>query len=398
MRKLILITLLLLLTTPCLRAQRKELSQARSYIKSGKDFDKAEKLMTELLKKDSANRQNPKIYLLLYQAQKKQYEAGNEKLYLKQKYDTAAFFNIARRMFTTLEALDSVDATPDKKGRVRPEFRKKHAEELNRLRPNLYYGGFFFVRKKEYAKAFDMFDAYIDCQKQPLFSGHDYSTDTCMVKAASWTTSCGQRLNNPALTLKYADMAQRDTARLQFTLRNMAEAYAITHNDTLYEATLRKGFNNYPLSPYFFSNIVDFYTKHEQLDSALSVANAGIAINSRNLLFLYAKSSILLSMGRNDECITVSDSLIALCDTLPDPYYNAATAYLNKALEMENSPSVRKYKNEIQATYKQARPYMEQYRKLMPEEKNKWAPALYRIYLNLNMGKQFEEIDKLMSK
>lgn len=46
----------------------------------------------------------------------------------------------------------------------------------------------------------------------------------------------------------------------------------------------------------------------------------------------------------------------------------------------------------------EARPYMEAYRKLAPDEKRKWAPALYRIYLNLNMGKQFEEIDKVMRK
>ena len=42
--------------------QRKEITQAQTYIKSGKDFDKAEKLMTGLLAKDSVNRQNKKIY------------------------------------------------------------------------------------------------------------------------------------------------------------------------------------------------------------------------------------------------------------------------------------------------------------------------------------------------
>ena len=61
MKKLILSTLLLLLITPCLRAQRKEMSQARSYIKSGKELEKAEKMMTELLAKDSVCRTNPKI-------------------------------------------------------------------------------------------------------------------------------------------------------------------------------------------------------------------------------------------------------------------------------------------------------------------------------------------------
>jgi hypothetical protein len=41
---------------------------------------------------------------------------------------------------------------------------------------------------------------------------------------------------------------------------------------------------------------------------------------------------------------------------------------------------------------------MEKYRELAPDESQRWAPALYRIYLNLNKGKQFEEIDRLMRK
>ena len=91
-------------------AQRKELSQARTYIKSGKDFDKAEKLMTDLLEKDEENKTNEKIYLTWFQAVTKQYEAANEKLYLKQKYDTAAFFNLTRRLYAIAETLDTLDA------------------------------------------------------------------------------------------------------------------------------------------------------------------------------------------------------------------------------------------------------------------------------------------------
>lgn len=115
-QKTMVLLLLLLMITPCLRAQKKELSQARSYIKSGKDFDKAEKLMTDLLKKDSANRTNEKIYLTWFQAVTEQYKAANEKLYLKQKYDTAAFFNLTRRLYSIAETLDTLDARPDEKG------------------------------------------------------------------------------------------------------------------------------------------------------------------------------------------------------------------------------------------------------------------------------------------
>ena len=252
MRKLVIITLLLLSITPCLRGQRKEMSQARSYIKSGKDYDKAEKLMVELLSKDSLNRMNPKIYLLLYQAVLKQYEAGNEKLYLNQQYDTASLFNITKRMFAVLEALDSVDAAPDKKGRVKLEYRKKHASELDTYRPNLYYGGTFNIHKKDYKTAFAFFDAYLDCGRQPLFSAFDYwQNDRKMLDAAYWATYCGFKLKDPQLTLKYADAALRDSTRRKTALIYVAEACNLMGAKDKYRAVLRRVESRNAASAYF---------------------------------------------------------------------------------------------------------------------------------------------------
>ena len=52
----------------------------------------------------------------------------------------------------------------------------------------------------------------------------------------------------------------------------------------------------------------------------------------------------------------------------------------------------------LERMYQRALPYMEAYRRLEPTQKDKWGPALYRIYFNLNMGKQFDEIDKILKK
>ena len=58
----------------------------------------------------------------------------------------------------------------------------------------------------------------------------------------------------------------------------------------------------------------------------------------------------------------------------------------------------RRQKKQIRKLYQQAQSYMETYRQLAPEMKEKWGPALYRIYFNLNLGKQFDEIDRLLKK
>ena len=97
MKKLLFFLIAVALATGA-NAQKKAIAQARIYIKSGKDLEKAEKLMNDLLR-DSANRDNQKIWLALGDAVRMQYEKGNEKLYLKQKYDTTALFNNAKKLF-----------------------------------------------------------------------------------------------------------------------------------------------------------------------------------------------------------------------------------------------------------------------------------------------------------
>lgn len=388
-------TLLILMITPCLTmAQKKELSQARTILKSGKNGEQAEKLMTTLLK-DSANRDNKRIYALWYEAVLMQYQAVNEKLYMKQRQDTAQFFNLTRRLFTVAFALDSLDMRPDKKGRVAPEYRKANAEQLNKFRPNLFFGGTYHVRKGDFKKGFEFCEAYIDCVRQPLFAAYRFdSIDQRLPEAAYWATYCGYRQGDPVLTLRYRKLALRDSARQESTLMYMAEARRKLKDDSLYHETLLQGFRRNPSNSYFFPHLMDYYTGNGDYEAALRTADSALAHNDSSQLFLFAKSTVLFSMGRYDESIALSDTLIAMNDSLAEPYYNAGTAWVNKALKYHPL----REKKQMKTAYQKARPYVERYRQLAPDQQQKWGPALYRIYLNLNLGRQFDEIDRLLKQ
>lgn len=397
MKKSIILLLLLLLITPCLRAQKKEMSQARSYLKSGRDFEKAEKLMRELLN-DSANKDNLKIHFLLVQSVLRQYEAGNERLYLHQQYDTAQLFKVNLNLFNVIEAMDSVDAKPDHKGRIRPKYRERHAQQLDRLRANLFFGGTYFLRKADYNAAYRFFEHYIACARMPLFSDMHYDVrDKRMAQAAYWATYSAYKMADTTRILTYADMAMADSATRELTLQYVAEKYRICNIDSSYHSTLRKGFNEYPTSSYFFPHLIDFYLQRNRASEALAVADSAIANCDTCELYLFAKNTALLNLGRYDECIALGDTLIARNDSLADAYYNVGTAYLNKAIMLENKGRLRSNRTVIHRLYAKSRPYMERYRALRPDDKDKWGTALYRVYLNLNMGKQFDEIDKLIN-
>ena len=373
-------------------AQRKQIGEARTYLKSGKNFDKAEKLMTDLLK-DSANQDNKRIYEIWLQSVQKQYEQANERFYMKKDQDTAQFFNLVRRLFTIAFRLDSLDMMPDKKGRVAPELRKDVARDMIGYRPNLFFGGAFFIRKQDFAKAFDYFETYIDCTRQPLFTGYEpiFFDDRC-AEASYWACYSGYRMNDPVLTLRHREQALRDSSKRDMTFQYMAEAWNALKDDAMYLTTLQDGFAEYPTSNYFFPRLMDYYTQHRQYDLALTVVDKALDADSLNELYLYAKSNVLMQLEKYGESLAVTDKLLTLNDKQADAYYNGGTAYLNIALRMDPQ----RHKKQIKKMYQKAMPYMEKYRALAPTEKEKWGPALYRIYFNLNMGKQFDEIDKLL--
>lgn len=373
-------------------AQKKEMSQAKTYVKSGNNLANAESLMYGLLK-DSTNRTNERIWLILFDAVRKQYEQCNEQLYLKQPSDTSRLFINARKMFTVLESLDSVEIANGKT----PKYRKKHAEYLNVFRPNIYNGGLFFSRKHDYLKAFDFFDTYIGCQNEPLFTGYDFSSDNKLPRAAFMSMYCGYKLKDARRTMKYKDLAMRDSSNLDYALQYMAETYRIQDDTANFVKTLHDGFMSYPKSMYFFPRLYDYYYKAGDLKKSLQLCDDAINVDKENAVFRFARSTVMLKLGRYDECITICKELIAKNDSLADAYLNVGLAYYNQAVGLDkNGMRSRQNREAVNELYRKALPFMQRYRALAPKETTKWALPLYTIYLNLNMGKEFDEIDKLM--
>ena len=388
---------LLMMSPMVVPAQKKEIQTAKDQVKAGKNLDQAVASMKKLLN-DSVNRTNKKIWTVYFDAVRKQYEQGNEKLYLKQKYDTAQLFNYTRQLFEVALQFDSVEAVPDKKGRKNLEFRKGHKDYLAHIRSNLYNGGIWFLNKQKYQDAYKFFDCYIDCAEQPMFKSYNYmEKDKHLPTAAYYAVYSGYKMKNPKAPLHHSYMALKDTVHYNYMLQYLAETYALEKDTARYVASLKEGFKRVPTFPFFFPRLVDHYVDNAQLDSAMVVVDEALTVVPDSDLYLAAKSNLLLDQGKLKECIEVSQKVIDVNPEMPEPYYNVGICYFNQAVEQDkNSQNSRQVKAQVEADYKKALPYLVKYRELEPKEQGKWAFPLYTIYLNLNMGKEFDEIDKVM--
>lgn len=407
MAKKVLVLLLLVLSTfsvsaqkkDVIRATKKDIAQARTYLKAGNNFDKAEQLMRNRLR-DSVNHDNERIWMLLFEAVKKQYDQGNEKLYLKQKYDTAALFNLTMKMFDVLEGLDSIDARPNANGQIRPQYRKRHGEFLNDYRRNLFNGGLYFLSKQKYPDAFRFFEKYIACAQHPLYAPFRYAeTDERLPEASYWAAYCGYKNQDPHATLRHTYLALKDTAHYSSMLQYLADTYRTENDTTRYVETLREGFEKYPSESFFFSRLYEHFSTQANWNEVLSLADQALKNDSADLSAKLVRSSALLNTSHYDECISFADRLIAQTDSLPEPYYNAGMACFYQAVEFDKKlRKTNKQRQQMIALYQRARTYMEHFRELAPADLKRWALPLYTIYLNLNLGSEFDEINAIIKK
>lgn len=402
MKKIRIQLLIILLFAGCslsLMAQKKEISQVKQMIKKSNNLNQAEQIMRDLLK-DSANINNDKVWNTLFDVLNKKYLNGNEALYLKRPCDTTLFYNNIAEMFKVAIGFDSIQVKANKPQKEINKSREKYANMLLSTRANLFNGGVFFIRKKDYNNGFDLLSLYITTAQHAIFSSYNLpQKDKYLPEAAYWTVFCGYKTQDANKALCYASLALTDSTHHANTLQYLADTYKMNRDTIRYEQTLKEGFDKYPLSPFFFSRLIAFYASEDNYAEGLNLVERAFAIDSLNRSFRFAKSSILYHLKRYDQSIDICKSLLAEKDTTSGILLNIGLSYFNKAEDLSlKVGNVGKNKSKINSLYAKALGYLEEYRKREPQDKDKWAVALYTIYLNLNMGKEFEEIDKLLRK
>lgn len=379
-------------------AQKRELSEAKTLLKQNKSLDKAESLMHTVLS-DPEQKNKIDNYVLLADIAKKQYENTNEKLYLKQLSDTTTLFSSLQKMFSAFVQLDSLDALPDSKGRAKLKYRRKNAEYLNLLRPNLFRGCQFYYYNKKYNDAFSCIDIYLQSFNQPLFQQFNYlSTDTLRTEAAYLAVLSACQMKDYAGIEKYEQAALENQPTQAALLSLLYDIYKEKGDTAKAVAYLKQGFEQHSDYPFFFPRLFDYYSQRGETSEVEDIVMKAISRQPENIAYQLALNILQLNQEKYDECIALGDSLLEINDQLAEAYYNVGSAYFNKAWQYyeqnKGNRSRRKKTNEI---YAKALPYIEQYRSMRPKFQRRWAPMLYTMYLELNKGKEFEEIERIMS-
>ena len=413
-------------------AQVKSVKEAKAIANaSNPDFAKAEKLINAAMT-NPETQNDPETWNVAGIIQQKRGTKEMEKAYLRKPYDTMQIYNSALAMCEYFLKCDELAQIPNEKGKIKNKYRKANASLILGEKNNLINGGIEYYNKmleaeraenmdkaKEIGKqALSFFAGYVDAMVSPMFAEQNFAkTDSVLPQIAYYAGMTASRIEDFDAVLKYSPYAVDDKEVGSYAMEFIARAWSIKGDSVKWMNTLKEGLEKYPQHDYFFGNMIDYYSNNNKFEEAMAYADEMLAKDPNNTFYIYVKGYLsnrlyenLKGAGKNEEAAAALDQAIETYKKAieVDPKYpqalsNLAFSYCLKAQDYsekaESDVSSPKYAEDqaiLKGFYESAKPYYEKVRELYPEQRDLWLQGLYRVYYNLNMGPEFEEIESLM--
>lgn len=397
--------MVLLMAVSFVFAQEKNVKEAKSIANEVKpDFAKAEELINAALT-DPETKDDAATWDVAGFIQKRINEKEMENAYLRKPYDTLKVYNSILNMYEYFIKCDELAQIPNEKGKIKNKYRKANAATMLAERPNLINGGIQYFNLNKNEEALKFFATYVDAATLPMLEKENLlEKDTILPQVAYYATLAADRVGDKDAVMKYAPYALKDKEGGKFAMQLMSDAYKAKGDTVKWVESLKEGIAKFPDNQYFFANLVDYYSSSNQNDKAMQFADDMLSKEPNNKLYLYVKAYLYHNMKDYDKAIEFYKKTIEADPEYAEAYSNLGLVNLMKAQDFGdkaptdiNDPKYGEAQATIKKFYEAAKPYYEKARELKPDQKDLWLQGLYRVYYNLNMGPEFEEIEKLMN-
>lgn len=407
--KVFLLTLVALCTFAPAQAQ-KELKQLKAYIKSNKSADALKEVAR--LTQDSVLKLEPQVYAYAFSAHKHTYEQQNEKMYLRQAADSVAYFTAVRGMYDMARQCEEHESLLNKEKGRKIKFRSTHAAILQDMTPNLLAAARFSYSHAQYYEAEEAVNLLLNLgDNADFWAGKAPKLTPLQRQITSMIHVQGNyKLGLYDRMYSYADEALKYQPARAELLEELAVGRLMLGDTIAYCDSLIHALEEFPERTSLYERLAQFYMQQKQYTELLYLAQSHIdrTIDSHTispamqLMLLEHKAYSLYALQRFDELEATALQLISQDANHKQGNFYLGIIYCREA-ELINVPLKRSSPKlyaqrsaERKGWYEKALRPMEKYRELSPDDAAIWAPRLYNIYLTLNMGKEFEEISKVL--
>lgn len=404
--KRLLLTVALCVAASASFAQKKAVNEAQSIAKGEKpDFGEARTLIKGALE-NPETKDDAKTWFVAGFIEDQQFSNERTKQVIGQQPDEPVMYGALINVLPYFNKAYELDQMPNEKGKIKPKYTKDIKGILGANHVYYINGGAYYFDQKDYKKAYDFFDQYLQISDLPMFKGEQVAErDSNFMTVQFYAAVAATQLGDSKLAIAALERAKNTDYRANDVYQYLCYEYEQAKDTVNLEKTLEEGMVKFPEESYYLMSLINNYIYSNRNEKAIEYLNTAIAKDPNNAQ-LYDVMGRVYETGLKDfpnaekyfeKALEINPDYIESLSNLGRIYYNQG---VNKQGEANMINDSKQYQEELAVAkefFKKALPYFEKAHQMKPEERE-YMTALRGIYYNLNMGPEFDAIDAEMNK
>ncbi len=342
MKRILFLTMVAILSTGSLLAQKSALKDAKRAL--GRDDLKEARTLTQQASTNPETATDPETWKVMGDIGNKAFDNERTKMMLGQNANEKVMHDGLMESYKPYLKADSLGELPDSKGKVKNKFRKDIIGILRANHPFYINGGIYYNEQKDYAKATDFFETYWDIPSLPMFEGQKetFLLDSTFQTIKYYAIISAISANQDARALAMLERAANEpfvenTAYKESDLYElMASQHEKVGDSAKFIESLNIGAQKFPDSKYFIPNLINVYIRNGQTEKAMEYLDQAIVNDPNNSCDLNSvKGALLAEKGDYAAAETEYKKALAYDPNCERALENLARNYMIQAQEIK---------------------------------------------------------------
>ena len=398
--KKVLLTAALCMAFSASFAQKKAVSEAQSLAKgTTPNFEEARSVIKGALE-NAETKDQAKTWYVAGFIEDQQFSTERTKMMINQQPNEPLMYDALAKILPYFEKAYELDQQPNEKGKIKPKFTKDIKSILSANHVYYINGGAYYFDQKDYQKAYDFFQQYLEISDHPMFKDTpNFMTVQFYAAVAATQLKDSQKAIAALERAKNTDYRQNDVYQY------LCYEYEQAKDTVNLERTLKEGMEKFPDEKYYMLSLINNYIYSNRNEQAIEYLNSAIQKEPNNAQ-LYDVMGRVYETGVKDyakaeeyfkKAVELDGENPDILANLGRVYYNQGVNKLGEANSITDSQKYQEESAKAKALFEQAMPYFEKAHQMKPDERD-YMTALRGIYYNLNMGDKFDAIEAEMNK
>ena len=376
------------------------------------EIEKAHTTITPALT-ELKNKEKPKVKDLAYaynlagKIESRMLQPEIERAARKEPLDTLRFLDALENAVNYFTESDNYDMTPDKKGKVKPQYHEENKKMIGQMLEYYAYAGQFCNQMGDRDGAYNAFLKYLDMPKNPVFTKEEtdsiYANNQGMYnKVGYFAAMLAYEKKDYDNVLKFADYALADSSSMSDGYMMKLTAHLQKQDTAAWVETSREAIARVTDNPNFCQNLLYYYNTKGDTVAAKELGDELVKTAPNNKIAWYARGCVRMETLHDYAAAREDfDKAIALDEFFMEAILNKGVSYVNELISLDLNTDVNsaEYKQTLETAhsyYQKAMPLFEQVKNLAPDRPNLWANQLRNIYYNLEMEDKAKEMEAIV--